>query len=434
MTKLPLEGIRILDATDVWAGPYTCTLLGDLGAEVIKVDSIQRFGSRGQLNPPDTRPDGTPPVMWAYPDGVPRTPGTQPWNRVALFNGINRNKLGITLNLQDPKGKDLFKRIAAISDVVIDNYAAGVFARLGLGYKDLKEVKEDIIVISMPLFGDYGTYSHYKGLGSTADPISGHATLRGYLNEDPTGLQGTVHSDAVASSTAPFAAMAAIFYRNRTGKGQFIDFGQCEAYMGHLGEVYLDYTMNGRVQSTRGNRHDSAAPHGCYRAKDEDSWVIIAVTNDEEWERFCQALGNPTWTDDPRFATSLDRHANQDELDKLVEQWTVQHDHYEIMRLLQSVRVPVGPVLDHGEVYSDPHVNERGFFEEVTHKEAGTHLYPGMNWKFSKTPLSIRIPANCLGEHNEHVFGNLLGLSQDEIAQLETDQIIGTEYLPGSDQ
>ena len=293
MTKLPLEGIRILDATDVWAGPYTCTLLGDLGAEVIKVDSIQRFGSRGQLNPPDTRPDGTPPVMWAYPDGVPRTPGTQPWNRVALYNGINRNKLGITLNLRDPQGKDLFKRLAAISDVVIDNYATGVFARLGLGYDDLKEVKEDIIVISMPLFGNYGTYSQYKGLGSTADPISGHATLRGYLGEDPTGLQGTVHSDAVASSTAPFAAMAAIFYRNRTGKGQFIDFGQCEAYMGHLGEVYLDYTMNGRVQGTRGNRHESAAPHGCYRAKGDDSWVIIAVTNDDEWERFCQALGNP---------------------------------------------------------------------------------------------------------------------------------------------
>ena len=315
MTKLPLEGIRILDATDVWAGPYTCTLLGDLGAEVIKVDSIQRFGSRGQLNPPDTRPDGTPPVMWAYPDGVPRTPGAQPWNRVALYNGINRNKLGITLNLQDPQGKDLFKRIAAISDVVIDNYATGVFARLGLGYEDLKVVKEDIIVISMPLFGNYGTYSQYKGLGSTADPISGHATLRGYLGEDPTGLQGTVHSDAVASSTAPFAAMAAIFYRNRTGKGQFIDFGQCEAYMGHLGEVYLDYTMNGRVQSTRGNRHESAAPHGCYRAKGDDSWVIIAVTNDEEWERFCEAIGNPPWTEDPRFATSLDRHANQDALD-----------------------------------------------------------------------------------------------------------------------
>ena len=189
MTKLPLEGIRILDATDVWAGPYTCTLLGDLGAEVIKVDSIQRFGSRGQLNPPDTRPDGTPPVMWAYPDGVPRTPGTQPWNRVALYNGINRNKLGITLNLRDPQGKDLFKRLAAISDVVIDNYATGVFARLGLGYDDLKEVKEDIIVISMPLFGNYGTYSQYKGLGSTADPISGHATLRGYLGEDPTGFR-----------------------------------------------------------------------------------------------------------------------------------------------------------------------------------------------------------------------------------------------------
>ena len=320
MTKLPLEGIRILDATDVWAGPYTCTLLGDLGAEVIKVDSIQRFGSRGQLNPPDTMPDGTPPVLWAYPDGVPRTPGTQPWNRAALYNGINRNKLGITLNLRDPQGKDIFKRLAAISDVVIENYATGVFARLGLGYDDLKEVKDDIIVISMPLFGNYGAYSHYKGLGSTADPISGHATLRGYLGEDPTGLQGTVHSDAVASSTAPFAAMAAIFYRNRTGKGQFIDFGQCEAYMGHLGEVYLDYTMNGRVQSSRGNRHESAAPHGCYRAKGDDSWVIIAVTNDDEWAGFCQAIDNPPWTEDPRFATSLDRHANQDALDSLVEE------------------------------------------------------------------------------------------------------------------
>ncbi len=434
MAKLPLEGIRVVDACDVWAGPYACSLLGDLGAQVIKIETIQRFGTRGQLNPPAKRPEGTNPVMWGYPDGIPAPSGTRHWNRAPVYNGINRNKLGTTLNLQHPKGKELFKRLVAISDVVIENYAAGVFNRLKLGYEDLRQVKSDIIMLSMPLFGVEGPYAHYRGMGSTADPISGHSTLRGYPGEDPTGLQGTVHSDAVSAPMAAYALLAGLYYRNRTGKGQFIDFGQVEGFMGHLGEIFMDYTMNGRVQTSLGNRHASAAPHGCYRAKGEDSWVVIAVTNDDEWVRFCQALGNPPWTQDPRFATTLDRWKHQDDLDPLVEGWTVQHDHYEILHLLQGVRVPVGPVLDHGEVQRDPHIKERGFFEEVTHKDAGTHPYPGMNWKFSKTPVSIRIPANGLGEHNEYVLGELLGLTREEIAQLERDKIIGTEYLPGSDQ
>ena len=194
----------------------------------------------------------------------------------------------------------------------------------------------------------------------------------------------------------------------------------------------MDYTMNRRVQRSLGNRDlHSAAPCGCYRCKGDDRWVTITVGADRQWEGFCRALGNPSWTKEERFGNVLGRHGNQDELDKLIEEWTTRHDHYAVMHMLQKEGVPAGPVMDERDLYNDPHLKERGFHERVTHPEAGTHLYPGLIWKASKTPNSIRTPACLLGEHNEYVYKKVIGVSDQEYIELEKEGHIGMDFVPG---
>ncbi|MCX6024157.1 MAG: CoA transferase [Chloroflexi bacterium] len=439
MAALPLEGIRVLDVGDVWAGPYACTLLADWGAEVIKVESIQRFTTRGQLNPPPKRPERTNPALWGYPDEIP---GPRPWNRAPVFNNMNRNKQGITLDLRSEAGVALYKKLVQVSDVVIENYAYNVMVRLGVGYEALRQVNPELIMFSMPLFGNTGPNKHWKGWGSSAEPMAGHVSLRGYPDQDVKALQGIVHTDAVSSFTTVFAALSALRHRQRTGKGQFIDFGQCEAFMPHLGEYFMDYAMNGRVAGRIGNRHPQWAPHGCYPALPDpngpegraDRWITIVCSSDEEWQALRGVMGNPAWSQDPKFADMPSRKRHEDELDQHLAAWTQGQDHYALFHQLQAAGVPAGPVLDHGEVYADPHVEARGFLQEVTHPEAGTHRYPSVAWKMSKSEGRIRNPANTLGEHNYKVLTELLGLCEADLAQLEAAQVIGNAFLPGSDQ
>ncbi len=432
MSRLPLEGIRVIDGGDVLAGPYGCTLLGDLGAEVIRVESIQRGARwRGQIRATGTRPASVSPANWTYPDGIP---GERPYNREPKYNGSNRNKLGITLNLAHPSGIELFKQLVAVSDVIIENFAAGVYEKLGLGYEALSGINPGIVVVSMPLLGNTGPYRSHRGMGTDLDALSGHISLRGYSDGNPTQVQPHYHSDSVSGMTAAFAALAALNYRRRTGKGQFIDVSEGETFLPHLGEAFMDYTMNGRVGRPMGNAHPTMAPHGCYRCQGEDSWVTIAVPSNEVWARFRRAIGDPAWAGEDRFADAASRWENQAELNPLIERWTIQRSPYEVMQALQNARVPAGPVLSVDEILVDPHLKERGFFELATHKEAGTHLYPGPSWKFNKTPLSIRMLGSCLGEYNSQILGGLLGLNEAEITELERQQIIGTEYLQAADQ
>jgi crotonobetainyl-CoA:carnitine CoA-transferase CaiB-like acyl-CoA transferase len=429
---LPLEGIRVIDGGDVLAAPFACTLLGDLGAEVVRVESIQRLAAwRGQLHPPATKPPGVDAPGWAYPGGVS---GEKPYNRAPHYNGANRNKLGVTLNLRDLRGVELFKRLVAISDVLIENYAVGVYERLGLGYEVLSRINPGIIVISMPLFGNTGPYREWRGMGTDLDPMSGHVSIRGYPDGDPSQMQAHYHSDSVSAVTAAFTALAAVNYRRRTGKGQFIDLSEHETLLPHLGEAFMDYTMNGRVRGRSGNAHSSMAPHGCYRCKGEDAWVTIAVPGKKAWARFRRAIGEPPWAEEERFADASRRRDHQEELDELIAQWTSGHTPYEVLHLLQKEWIPAGPVLNVDDIFTDPHIKERGFFALRRHEEAGEHLYPAPSWKFSRTPLSVRMVANRLGEHNCLVLGGLLGLSEAEVAELERQQVIGAEYLPNADR
>jgi crotonobetainyl-CoA:carnitine CoA-transferase CaiB-like acyl-CoA transferase len=419
MPALPLEGIRVIDLSMWFAGPMAGRLLADMGAEVIKIESLRHIDPwRGAVDADVIRE--------RFPE---RVVSDRPYDCSPGFNLQNRNKYGITLDLGTGQGKELFKKLVEIGDIVLENYSPRVMAKFGLDYPVLKKVNPRIIMMSLPALGRTGPDKDCLAFGQTIDCLSGMAYLTGYMAEEPMLQSGLSYGDPLSGMNAAFAVISALHYRRRCGKGLHIDLSQVEGVIAFNADTIMDYTMNGRVRERIGNRHRSIAPHGCYRCQGEDSWVVIAVPSDSVWQRFCQAIGQPSWTGDARFSDVLGRYRYQDELDRLIEVWTLQHDHYEVMRILQQADIPSGPVLDAKELVEETHLNGRGFFETVTHPEAGTHPYIGAFARFSKTPLSIRMPAPCFGEHNRYVFGELLGLSQEEMAALEEQGIIGTTPL-----
>lgn len=423
MAKLPLEGIRIADLTEVWAGPFATQMLADWGAEVIWVESRQMPSiSRGYPKPGGGGVKGR--LITARPN---REAGQRPWNRFPMANYHGRNKLSMTVNLRSPKGIDIFKRLVRASDAVIESRGPGTMEKLGIGYEVLKEVKRDIIMVSMPAFGLTGPYKDFRSYGYQLDAFAGMFYLMGYRDSDVSSMSGTVYADATAGTGAALALLMALHYRNHTGKGLFLELAQVETLIHQFGESIMDWTMNQQLQEKLGNRRPSAV-QGCYRCKGEDRWVNITITSDEEWEGFLRALGNPAWSKDKRFSDALSRYRNHDELDKFIEEWTTQHDDHEVMLILQREGVPAGPVMNERDCFRDPHLEEREFFEEIDHVDCGTHLYPGVAWRMDKTPNQIRRPACCLGEHNEHVYKKIIGVSDEEYVDLERAGHIGMNF------
>lgn len=434
MKKLPLHGIRALELAEIWAGPFCGVLLGDMGAEVIKVEALQRI-ARGPIRPaPDTP---------GYPD---YDPGERPWNRQGNFNATNRNKLGLTLDLTTGQGTDAFKELVAISDIVFTNYAFGVMDRLGLGQEVLREIKPDLIVLFTPGYGNTGPYRGHRSMGMAIDAMTGHSAMRGYPDLDLSHNSLVHHPDAVAAVTATFAINAALYYRARTGQGQFIDLSQAEAFMPHMGETFLENQMTGRPRERRGNSHPHMSPHGCYPCLGEDAWVTIAVRSEDEWQRFCEVTGQPGLTADPRFGSLEDRVANREALDTVISEWTSQRDRHEIAALLQAQRIPASGVLDCGaDIYDDPHLQERQYFQLVDHPDAGMYPMSGPVWAtLSHTDRNIEPedaprlpdrhePAPGLGQHNEYLLADLLGHSADYLQELERASVIGTVPIEGAD-
>jgi len=431
MAKLPLEGIRVIAVTVVWAGPFCTSLLADWGAEVIRVESLHHFTflTRGfpMIRPTKEMIAARPHWTTCYPNW---NPTNKPWNCYAVFNAHARNKKSCTMDLRKPEGVELFKRLIARSDVFVENNPPDTIEKLGIGYEVLREVNPKLIMISMPGYGSTGPYRNYRALGANLDESGGHTWLRRYRDTDPSSASMILFSDATSGAHAAFAVLSALRYRRRTGKGQFIDLGQTETLMPYLAEATLDYTMNGRVADTLGNRHPAMAPHGCFKCRGEDRWVTIAVATDAQWQALCRVMGMPELAADPRFADTLSRHKHQDELEPIIEAWTSEHDNFALMLTLQKEGITAGAVLDDRDAYNDPHLKERGFFQQVTHPDAGTHLYPGLLWKASRTPNAIRTPPVCLGEHNEYVYKELLGVSDAEYAELEKSGHIGNEPAP----
>lgn len=405
MGKMALEGITIADFSWVWAGPHVTRLAAEMGARVIKIESRKATQTERSLPP------------WPGPNHEPGE------NRSGFFNMVARNKLGVTLNLRNPKAIELAKRIIAISDIMIENFSVGVMDKLGLSYKIARQLKPDMIYVSMPPYGSTGPYKNYISYGRPQVYISGLAEISGYPDQPPY-FTGMSWADPVAASHALFAILSALHCRNNTGEGQYIEISQWETLMCFIPQMIIDYTMNDRIQSRMGNRDYSIAPHNCYRCKGEMEWVAIAVATDEEWEAFCRALGYPEWCKDERFADGYLRWKNQEDLDNSVEEWTVNQTAYQVTHILQQAGVAATPVLSNKGLAEDPHLNAREWAVELDHPEIGTMKYSGLLWKMSKTPGGVYRHAPLFGEDNEYVFGELLGIPSNEIKKLMEEEII----------
>jgi crotonobetainyl-CoA:carnitine CoA-transferase CaiB-like acyl-CoA transferase len=423
MPKLALQGLRILDMTQIAAGPYATFLLGFMGAEIIKVESCARMDiNRGQARP-------SPETHRMYPQGVP---GERPWNRSAHHIHRNVNKKSLTLDLATAQGKELFLRLTAISDALIENYRASVLDRLGLGYAVLSVVNPQLVYVKISSQGATGPERDYGSLGSTLEQTAGLASITGYADGRPL-MTNETYPDPVVGILAVGALMAALRRRRQTGNGACIDLSQREVTVALLGEAVVDYSLSGRVAAPIGNEHPLMVPHGVYPCQGDDRWVALAVSSDDEWRGLCQAIGQPHLAEDPRFATLPGRRRNQVALNEILAAWTRTRDHYQAMHLLQAHGVPAGAVLTAGEVITDPHLEARQFWDTVDHPEAGPYRQVTTPWRFSKTPRRATAPAPGLGEHNGEVLGELLGLSAQEIAALEEQGIIGSRPM-GTDE
>jgi benzylsuccinate CoA-transferase BbsF subunit len=403
MKRAALQGVRIADFCWLWAGAYATGLLAFLGAEVIKIESMARVDPSRRM---------TLTIGQAF-EGVDHSP---------VFNSINLNKLSIKLNLKQSKGVELAKKVVQISDVASQNMRPGAMDKIGLGYEALKEVKPDIIMLSSSSFGAEGPLRRYGGYAPSFAAYSGLTHLTGYSDGPPNPMTGS--TDLMSATTGAFAIIAALNHRQNTGQGQHIDLSSVESLAVLTGDALMDYIMNGRVRSRRGNRDDIMAPHNCYRCRGDDNWVSIAVSTEEEWQAFCRVMGNPDWTRDGRFCDARGRWQNQEELDTLITEWTVNYTHYELTEILQKAGVAAFPSLSNQEIFSDPHFKERKLAVEVEHPVMKKQVVLGAPWKLSETPAEVIKASPTMGENNEYVFGELLGMPGSEIKQLMDEQVI----------
>ncbi|MFC1965839.1 CaiB/BaiF CoA transferase family protein [Chloroflexota bacterium] len=392
----PLEGIKVADFTQVITGPLTTKVLSDYGAVVIKIESRLRPDLEREVQP--------------FKDNIRGV------NRSGSFNQHNTGKLSLTLNLTHPRGVEVAKRFVAWADIVAENFAGGVMARMGLGYEELKKVKPDIIMLSSCMQGQTGPYATHPGYGAHLAALSGFSHVAGWPDREPPYI-GT-YTDFIAPRFHALTILAALDYRRRTGKGQHLDMSQYENGVHFIAPLILDYAVNKRVAERMGNHYPYAAPHGAYRCRGEDRWCAIAVFTDDEWQSFYKVIGNPTWTKEPRFSTLQLRKKIEDELDKLVEEWTINYSAEEVMTMMQTGGVAAG-VLQTGEglLEHDPQLKHRHFFWELDHPEMGKYYALGHPFVLSKLPCELR-RAPLLGEHSKYALDEVLGMSDEEIAEL----------------
>jgi crotonobetainyl-CoA:carnitine CoA-transferase CaiB-like acyl-CoA transferase len=394
--KRLLDGIKVADFTLYAAGPVATKTFSDYGAEVIRIEGRSK---------PDVQRLAGP-----FKDNVPGWCGGQ-------FNHWNSGKLSVALNLAHPKGLEVARRFVAWADIVVENFAGGAMERMGLGYDELKKMKPDIIMLSSCMQGQTGPYAAYAGYGFHLTALSGFHQITGWPDRVPVGPNGP-YTDFIGPRFAALTILTALDYRRRTGKGQYIDMSQYQAGIEFLAPLILDYVVNRRVADRMGNRYPDAAPHGAYRCRGEDRWSAIAVFTDEEWQSFTAVIGNPAWAGDPKFATLSGRKENEDELDRLVEEWTDNQSPEDVMKMMQAAGVAAGVVQTSEDLLEhDPQLKHRHYFWELDHPEIGKYQAPGSSFKLSRCPYELR-SAPSLGEHNEYAMKEILGLTDDQVAEL----------------
>jgi crotonobetainyl-CoA:carnitine CoA-transferase CaiB-like acyl-CoA transferase len=413
--RRPLEGIRVIDLTRIVAGPNATRLLATMGAEVIRVEWHD-----------DRALDLLRGVRPSVPGGEPGS-----LNRSGLFNNINAGKYGITLNMNIPQGRDLFKRLIAEASVLCENYSPGQMERWELGYETLREINPGLIYLQITGMGKSGTYNDYLSVGPTAQALSGLTHMSGLSEPMPPAGWGYSYLDHSTGYYGAMLVLTALLQRRRTGRGCYIDASQTEVGLLVSGTATLEAQVTGRPTERHGNRMPSAAwaPHGAYPCRGTDEWITIAVQTDEHWQALVAEMGSPDWARDSRFRTALGRKTHEDDLDRWVSEFTRSEDRFDLMNRLQKRGVPSGVVQTSADRYTrDPQLRARGSLVPLAHSEIGTWPVEGFPARFHNMPVEVGgLPgraAPCVGEDNDYVYRDILGLTPEEITSLREDLII----------
>jgi len=403
MSAGPLAGVRVADFTWVWAGPHATLQLAHLGAEVIRVEAPQRLCPTRTLPP------------WL--DGQPGP------NRSGYFNQFNQGKRSIAVDLKTAEGLAIARALIACSDVAAENFAAGVMDRLGLSYASLRTLNPGLVMIALSGYGATGPERDFVSYGPAQVPLSGLSSLTGYRDWPPMHV-GISYGDPNGGMHGAFAVLAALWHRERTGTGQYIDLSQWETSMAVLPEGLMEEAMNGTAPARDGNRDPWMAPHGIFRARGEDRWIALAVRSDDEWRRLAEVMEQAELGTDPRFATLASRKANEDALEALVTAWTAERAPEASTQELQRCGIAAFTAMSNRDLHDDPHLAARGFFVELPHPEVGVRRHLGIPWRMSATPCRVERAAPCLGEATEYVLGDLLGYTSATIADLRGRGIV----------
>ncbi|MDP6374987.1 MAG: CoA transferase [Kiritimatiellia bacterium] len=407
--SLPLEGIRLLDLTRAYAGTIGTQYLADLGADVIKVEAVSR-----------------PDIPTREMNLAELDPGGTPWERAAYFHRLNIGKRDITLDLSSEQGRNMFRGLVPECDVVAENYNPQTMRRFGLHYEALKELNPRIIMCSMSGFGASGPRANWSAYAGPMETMAGLTSVCGYDSGQTVG-SATALGDWSLGTMGAISILSALHYRNRSGKGQYIDVAGRDAVLAALGEVMLDLSINGRVLKPRESRHPTMAPHDTFACKEENTWVAIAVRDQHGWKALVAVLGDPDWSRDPRFADQDARLEHPNEMRPLIEAWTSQRSKFEAADELLAAGIPAAAVLEPGETLYDPQLRAREYFEVIEHPLVGNRIFCNqVPARFSKAPRVPRAPSPMLGQHNHEVLGGLLNLTDVEIEALEDEGAIGT--------
>ena len=400
-----LEGLKVLDFCWVVVGPMTTKYLAEYGATVVRVESRKR---------PETLRTAAP-----FKDGVSGI------NRSGYFANNNPNKYGITIDMRHPKARDLVLRLASWADLVTENFTPGTMERWGLGYQELKGANSQIIMFSTSMLGRGGPLERQPGFGPVLSSLVGLTHITGWPDRDPVNPYGA-YTDFIVPRFAVASILAALDYRRRTGKGIHLDMSQLEASIHFSSPFILDYAVNGREQGRKGNHDAGAAPHGVYPCKGEDRWIAIACFTDDEWSALRRVLDpkGQGWAYLESYDTVLGRKSDEDELDRLMGEWTREWNAGELMDVLQQVGVPAGVVNDPRDLFEDAQLKHRRHFSRLTHPELGSYATDRSEIDLSRSPGSLDRAAPLIGQHTEYVLKDVIGLSEDECQSLKDDDVL----------
>jgi benzylsuccinate CoA-transferase BbsF subunit len=412
MRRYAFEGIHLLDFTWYGVGPITTKYLADNGADVIRIESSARLDGLRHAPP--------------WKDAKPGVNNSQ------FFASYNTSKKGITLDMSKPKAREIFLRMLPWADVVTENYTPKALRKWDLDYEHLSALKPELIMLSTCMHGQSGPHRDYPGFGNLMAALSGFYHIAGYSEAELCPPYGA-YTDFIAPRFAACSLMAALDYKRRTGKGQYIDMAQYEAALHNLAPALIDYFATGRVLGPQANRSERYAPHGAYRCADEDSherWIALAVANDREWRAMLEVLGNPTagasmaTAADASLATMTGRLSNRKALDEFVAALVRNRNAEQLTAALQAAGVSAYPVQNCVDLHRDENLESFGFWHWLDHPKMGPSPYEGLEHRLSRTPGGLRSPAPVVGQHNEEILGGMLGMSAAEIEQLEQEKIV----------